>query len=436
MASEAADFNVRGDRSAIEECFENIRKCDYYILLIGGARGNLFNEDTSITRQEYRVARDSFLSKERPLINLFLREPIEQALQSTLEAQSIAGIDYPDHLNSFIAEVQQPPVDGTPSYLTRFRDFEDVIRSLATRLGLGRTFSEHLLRHSLLFELLSNLTHMVERRRTSAFPRHHYMRRTREEMEISPNELDKTMRLSGDNVTSIVFPLIGRTRSDELHTDRIEEAIRQGLFLGYNTATTAFEETAVHKALQQILTDIKALQRLDDSSISENKWDLNILDAAMPQRRGPENILVVKGWDLASAFSYFDRVENIYNGHVAVCKVLIGISEELESYQLTPITPVGEEEELKIRSHDISTEEIAHLLKNAISPFGKRVPRDMSGANREEQIKIVIESMQEDISKAGVNLEIPPSMLQSIAEKYIADHTVSPEEGIEDLGAE
>ncbi len=146
--------------------------------------------------------------------------------------------------------------------------------------------------------------------------------------------------------------------------------------------------------------------------------------------------MVVKGWDLASAFSYFDRVENIYNGHVAVCKVLIGISEELESYQLTPITPVGEEEELKIRSHDISTEEIAHLLKNAISPFGKRVPRDMSGANREEQIKIVIESMQEDISKAGVNLEIPPSMLQSIAEKYIADHTVSPEEGIEDLGAE
>lgn len=31
--SEAADFNIHGDRSAIEECFENIRKCDYYILV-------------------------------------------------------------------------------------------------------------------------------------------------------------------------------------------------------------------------------------------------------------------------------------------------------------------------------------------------------------------------------------------------------------------
>jgi len=47
--SEAADFDVRGHRSAIEECFENIRTCDYYILLIGGMRGNLFREGISIT---------------------------------------------------------------------------------------------------------------------------------------------------------------------------------------------------------------------------------------------------------------------------------------------------------------------------------------------------------------------------------------------------
>lgn len=432
--SEAADFDIRGDRSAIEECFENIRNCDYYILIIGGVRGNLFNEDTSITRQEYRVARDSYLSKGRPLINLFLRESIENALQSTPEAQSKAAIDYPDHLNSFISEVQQPPAEGTPNYLTRFRDFEDVIRSMATRLSLGRTFSEHLLRHSLSYELLSNLTHIVSRERTSAFPRHHYMWRTRAEIEISPKELDKTVKLSGDNVTSLVFALVGRTTSNELHIVRIEEAIRQGLFLRYNTATASFEETAVHKALQQILTDIKALRRLDNYPINNTRWDLNILDAATPQRRGPENILLVKGWDLASALSYYDRVENIYNGHIAVCKVLLGISEELEPYQLTPITPVGEQEEQKICSHAISAEEIAYLFRNDISPFGNRVPRDIFGTNREKQIKTIIEGMQNTITEAGINPDIlTPDMLQSIAEKYIDDYTALPEEGIKEI---
>ena len=429
--SEAAEFDVHGDRSAIEECFENIRNCDYYILIIGGIRGNLFDGDTSITRQEYRVARDSYLSKKRPLINLFLRESIENVLQSTPEVQSEAGIDNPEHLKSFIFEVEKPPVEGTPNYLTRFRDFEDVIRSMATRLSLGRTLSEQLLRHSLLYELLSNLTHIVSKELTSAIPQHRSMKRTRKEIEISPEQLEKTMELSGDNLKHLVFALVGRTTSKELHVDCIEEAIRQGLFLRYNTTTALFEESAVHKALQQILTDMEALRRLDDHSIDNIRWDINILDAAMPQRRGPENILCVKGWDLASAFSYYDRIENIYNVHIAVCKVLLGISEELEPYELTPITPVGEQEEQKIRSHAISVEEIAYLFKNDIWPFGNRTPLGMLGTNREEQIKSIIKNIQNIISKAGVDPNIlTPDMLQSTAEQLIEDRVAFSEEGI------
>jgi hypothetical protein len=40
--SEAADFDIQGDRSAFEECFTNIRNCDFYILLIGVTRGKHF----------------------------------------------------------------------------------------------------------------------------------------------------------------------------------------------------------------------------------------------------------------------------------------------------------------------------------------------------------------------------------------------------------
>jgi len=50
--SETVDFDIRGDRTAFDECFENINKCDYYILLVGNTRGSLFEEGVSITRQD------------------------------------------------------------------------------------------------------------------------------------------------------------------------------------------------------------------------------------------------------------------------------------------------------------------------------------------------------------------------------------------------
>jgi len=435
--SESADFDIRGDRSAIEECFENIRKCDYYVLLIGGVRGNLFDKDISITRREYRVAIESYLSKKKPIIYLFLRESIANALKSNSVEKSKAGIDYDEHLLSFINEVQEPKIIGTPNFLTRFRDFEDIIRSIATRLGLGRTFSESLLRNSLLDELLSNLTHMVKRARTSAFPHHFYLSKIREEIKVLPKELEKTISLSGDSVSRLIFALVGRTTSNELSIARIEEAIRQGIFLKYNTATASFEETKVHKALKQILTDIEGLRRLDEFKIDKTRWDYNILDAAMPKRRGPENILVTKGWDLACAFGYYDRVENIYNGHIAICKVLIGISEELEPYQLTPITPVGEKMEQSIRSEKISAEEIATLFKNDISPFGKRIIRDVYGTNREEQISNIARGFKDTVTKGGIKTELfTPEILEKVAETYLDSFTVPPEEGLKNLELE
>jgi len=104
--SEASDFNIRGDRSAIEECLANIGDCDFYILLVGNTRGNLFEDGISVTRQEYRTARDACLSRGRPRLLFYLRDTTELALQSNQEAQLAAGIDDPNHLASFIDEIQ------------------------------------------------------------------------------------------------------------------------------------------------------------------------------------------------------------------------------------------------------------------------------------------------------------------------------------------
>ena len=106
LLSEAADFDVQGDRSAFEECFTNIRNSDFYVLLIGSTRGHFFQDNISITRQEYRVAREAFLSTGHPRLFFYLCETSELALRANEQDQKNAGIDDPNHLSSFIDEVQ------------------------------------------------------------------------------------------------------------------------------------------------------------------------------------------------------------------------------------------------------------------------------------------------------------------------------------------
>jgi hypothetical protein len=424
--SEAAQFDVRGDRSAIDECFTNIRTCDYYILLIGSMRGNLFAEGTSITRQEYRVARDQFLSLGRPRLFLYLREASESALRGNQEVQTATGIDDPDHLASFIDEVQRPQIEGTPNYLTRFRDFEDLIHSLANRLNLGRNLSEKLTRHSLVSELLLNLSLMVNRTGNDAFPHHRYMRKVREEVSITPKELEQHIVLSDDHVVSLVFALVGRTRGKDLCTKAIEESLDRGVFLTFNLASGALEESPMHQALRQLFTDIQALCQLD-APTADPEWHSQILRHIKTVWRGRPYSLEMVGYDLAFALAHYNRAENVFNGHVALCKVLLGLSAELQQYQRQPITPLGELEEERLRAENLSAAEIALLIQNDIWPFGNRIPRELYGATHEERVKRITQSMHTTLTKAGIDASLyPPDILKGIAEKFLEEHTVSP----------
>ena len=79
QSSELEDFDVRGDRSAIDECFVNIRESDYYVLIIGRTRGSLLEDQASVTRHELRVAREAFKKQGHPVIRMFLLQDVAAA---------------------------------------------------------------------------------------------------------------------------------------------------------------------------------------------------------------------------------------------------------------------------------------------------------------------------------------------------------------------
>jgi hypothetical protein len=424
--SEADDFNVSGNRSAIEECFNNIRNSDYYILLIGDKTGHMLENDISITRCEYRVAKESFLNTGKPILHLYLRQETDIALKKNNE-NKIKGFDNPTHQRAFIYEVQNPSNELVPNYLKRFNNSESLLNSLEFPLNLGRNLTERLARHSLISELLSNLAKMVQRHRSSAFPIHEYMERIRKEYPITEDLLNDDIYIPMKLSSRLVLALAGRIQSKDLLTQAIEDAINRGIFLKYDPQSGNFLDSPLHNLLKQTINDIRNINYFDSENLQS--WDRNILDAIKQQRMRQSPNLAVNGNDYFYALAHYDRATNIFNEHKAMCRYLLGVTETLEEIVRKPMTPLGEQEVNNILKERVSEDEIARLIRNNIYPFGARVTQDIYGVTREEQFKVIISKLKAEIEKAGIK-DMPCDVLKDIADIYL-DAGAPPEDGIE-----
>lgn len=204
--------------------------------------------------------------------------------------------------------------------------------SLAGSMNLGRNLSEKLIRHSLLSELLSNLTHIVGGTNTVLFPKHWYMRKVREGISMAPDDIYRNINITDEQSISLGMSLIGRLEGASLQTRCIEDAIDRGVFLTFNPATSVLEVTSIHKLLHQIITDINSLRRRDMPT-TEGNWSENIVKAIYEFRHKHIPSLQIRGIDLSFAFAHYDTTEDIYQGHLALCKVLLGVSDVLPPYQ-------------------------------------------------------------------------------------------------------
>ena len=106
--SEAADFPVSGDKSAIDECLENVKSSDYYLLLIGARTGSMIEEGVSATRKEYQTAKQQFLKTGKPRLLLYIREDVKTACENENGEELLKNLqaDDPTHLLFFVEEVK------------------------------------------------------------------------------------------------------------------------------------------------------------------------------------------------------------------------------------------------------------------------------------------------------------------------------------------
>ena len=111
LLSEQSDFDVKGDRTAIDECLENIRASDFYVLVVDARRVGLYlDESTSITRKEFRTAIEQNLATGKPKIFAYVRKSTYDMVGRGPTEQNEARIDYPDHLVSFLRKIPPIPI--------------------------------------------------------------------------------------------------------------------------------------------------------------------------------------------------------------------------------------------------------------------------------------------------------------------------------------
>jgi hypothetical protein len=387
---------IRGDITAVEECFENVRASDYYVLLIGNRRGAEYSKGVSVTRQEYRVAVEALdASGSRPRMLLYIRQASLDALRAGGEA--LDGIEDPDHLKEFVDEVEE-------RFLKRFRSFGDLKEAVFGSLNLGRGLAESLTRHALVSELTWNLSNLTMRIQRSGAPHHWWMAPMRENFALPGTYSDDSISIPQEYFFGLSSSMLEAATMKKLRSSAIEDALATGVFLDYDPVSNSPSPTPIHTALGQLLDDITALEGL----IGDKEWAREIefsLGDALKREAATCNVMRS---NLLFAYAFHDRYENVFTGHVELSKAFLGVVSELRILQRTPISPIGERESYNIQRERVTPREIRHLLVNEVAPFGDKVQPEAYGDSRDQQIDTMAEKLRHDYKKMRVPSQFPP----------------------------
>jgi hypothetical protein len=264
------------------------------VILIGARNGGWYDKanGVSITRQEYRWARESFLKTGRPHITAFVRESVwdvredrvglrrlladDSAIASKLSPeQRTSLLNHPSKLVdevsaifAFIAEIGQ--VDamkaassgmGQPpaaNWIHQFRGMDEIADALRIALRVSDVRHE-ILRTNLQLELLENLRKLLMRQpnglvnATAAYPPNlpKYQFRDDGIFEVNGKEL---RWLLGRHI-------LLTHREDNLGVEHLSRCLQDGIFLRYEPSTARFETTLLHDHLRKLYNLIQSLKR-------------------------------------------------------------------------------------------------------------------------------------------------------------------------------
>lgn len=314
LMSESCDFEKDSSRNSYDACLETIKECDYFILLIGGRVGGWYDENTSITRKEYQIAYESAQGGQIKRIIPFVRQYIwdvledRKALIKILEGLDIQENGLPvgkrlvayhdsklirdaEHIKTFLDEVTRKDdfkKGDKPrfNWINNFTSFEDIVNVLKIELNLKVDMSRRVSERNIKTALARNLSGLTEKSKDGIIATFIGFESIRNKLVAERKAV--TANLSMDYQIAIereespnlfeaaMFYKLGVY---ELDSTIFEEAVKTGNFMTYNKEKETYIETGVCKALNDMIFEIKYLQRyIQEMGIKDREQILILLE--------------------------------------------------------------------------------------------------------------------------------------------------------------
>ena len=278
VLSEYNDFNTTVDKTTYDNCLNEIKNCDYFILLIGSRAGGFYDRDKkiTITMQEYNVAYElsqqglikivPFIRRsvwdvreDRKSLDILIREEKQLELDnpkkeliinhsSKIVTQSRVIFDFinmvtkANEMKKALAENSSLPKNN---WIFLFENFEDIIATLKTQMKLNQTLSEKVLLFNLKSELENNIASLYERKEQGLTLIPDIIC----DIYINLDNLatEKSRLISFDDFSTMFdFCLISGRCQPQTHF--ILQAVSNGTFINYEIKENDFISTNVHQA--------------------------------------------------------------------------------------------------------------------------------------------------------------------------------------------
>jgi len=349
--SDLNDFDRQPDDGTFAACFRGVAAADYYLLLIGDRKGQLYDpaNGISVTQQEYKTAYESWRTGRRPQLLLFIRRETMIRLRNSTSDNNTEGDA--TFIRQFVDEVRrkedaekaataQSDYPGA-NWLTEFDSFRDLTETLRSLLNKHGPLQQAAVLEDLRQELSRNLRTMMWK--INGRPSYRYLPAdsVREHTQITPDDLDGSIQLTYDDLKRLIIYI--PTNADALVSSAIEYAVHSGVLLDFDSDRQSFVASPLLTALHELREDL-AVYRARFAAFDEDfRTLLQLWSNVRENRRGGH----VPTLTLLHLFGIVDAEQNVVRITLAILRFLYGNTEEV-TYQRRPRSPiVGEDEKIE-----------------------------------------------------------------------------------------
>lgn len=388
-ASEFNDIGIDISNDSYAACLKAIEDSDYFILLVGSRSGGWYSKDEqiSITRAEYEKAYELFTNNGKPIIIPFVRRSLLTIVHDHPELRKVLNNTNGDSDNSsilldhgFKKEDEAKSVLKFIELIKRTEDmkvanknntsrpqgnwvyplssFDDIVDTLQVQMNLKRRIPEQILSENLSNELSNNMALLLIKMKDKILPAavlsHTFLNLFTDGF---PGKITLPKEIAG---LYNMFALGTTKFISECSNLFIENAVKVGLFMKYDTKQRKFCSTPLHKHIIRLYhLMVTQLPIGEKAGLESSLLCIRFRDES-------RQVLLVDQEEILSMIRWAEVCTEITNLHIRLSAALKGI-DEIDWLDPIPSPGIFTEVREEIKQETITKKEANNYIDRMIT---------------------------------------------------------------------